>query len=307
MLYLHLDSDQARWLEGFRKQDPDLKVVVEGDDFDVAEVRWVAAWNPSAGLFARFPKLEAVFALGAGVDAFMRRNDLPESMPLIRLLDAGMAQQMVEYILWAVLTVQRDFDRYRQQQLQCQWREQVARSTDQVRLGVLGLGALGQGVARQLAGLGYPVSGWKRSALDLPGVRVLTGDEGFRQLLQTSDVLISLLPNTPQTVGLLNGEHLSLLPQGAVLVNVARGVQVVDVDLLQLLDREHLRLAVLDVFHQEPLPVDHPFWTHPKVVMTPHMAAATLPEPAIAQVLDNLERLQRGETPHGLVTGSAGY
>ncbi|SFX45608.1 2-hydroxyacid dehydrogenase [Marinospirillum alkaliphilum] len=307
MLYLHLDNDLPRWLEAFQQQRPDLRVVTANDEFDHAEVRWVAAWNPPEGLFARFPKLEAVFALGAGVDAFMRRSDLPETVPLMRLLDAGMAQQMVEYILWAVLTVQRDFDRYQQQQLQQQWQEQTARSVTEMRLGVLGLGALGQQVARQLAGLGYPVTGWKRSSLDLPGVRVLTGDEGFKQLLQTSDVLISLLPNTPATQGMLNADCLGLLPQGAVLVNVARGVQVVDEDLLQLLDNGHLRLAVLDVFHQEPLPADHPFWGHPKVVLTPHVAAATLPEPAITQVLDNLHRLQRGETPRGLVTGSAGY
>lgn len=307
MLYLHVDSGLDSWREAFQRLQPGLPLVAAGDDFDPAEVRWVAAWNPPGGLFAHFPRLEAIFALGAGVDAFVHRDDLPPNTPLIRLLDAGMAQQMVEYILWAVLTVQRDFDVYTRQQQQGIWQEQMARSVKDVRLGILGLGALGQKVAQQLAGLGYHVSGWKRSALSLEGVEVLTGEQGFDVLLKQSDVLISLLPNTAQTRGVLNRQTLGRLPKGAVLVNVARGVQVVDEDLLQLLDEGHLRLAVLDVFHQEPLVQGHPFWRHPRVVMTPHMAAATLPEPAVEQVLNNLQRMEAGKDPLGLVKPESGY
>ncbi|MBE0507659.1 MAG: glyoxylate/hydroxypyruvate reductase A [Marinospirillum sp.] len=307
MLYLHVDSGLDSWRKAFHQQQPDLQVVVAGDDFDPAAVRWVAAWNPPEALFAGFPNLEGIFALGAGVDAFVRRDDLPADIPLIRLLDAGMAQQMVEYILWALLTVQRDFDVYARQQQQGIWQEQMARSMGEMRLGILGLGALGQKVAQQLAGLGYKVAGWKRSPLILEGVQVLTGDQGFDDLLKQSDVLISLLPNTTQTRGVLNRSTLGRLPQGAVLVNVARGVQVVDEDLLQLLDEGHLRLAVLDVFHQEPLVQGHPFWRHPRVVMTPHMAAATLPEPAVEQVLGNLQRLASGQEPLGLVRADSGY
>lgn len=306
MLYLHVDSGLDSWLEAFRQQ-PDLQVVVAGDDFDPAAVRWVAAWNPPETLFAGFPYLEGIFVLGAGVDAFVRRDDLPANTPLIRLLDAGMAQQMVEYILWAVLSVQRDFDIYKRQQQQGIWQEQVARSVGDMRLGILGLGALGQKVAQQLAGFGYKVAGWKRSPLTLDGVNVLTGDQGFDDLLEQSDVLISLLPNTAQTRGVLNRSTLGRLPKGAVLINVARGVQVVDEDLLQLLDEGHLRLAVLDVFHQEPLVQGHPFWRHPRVVMTPHMAAATLPEPAVKQVLSNLQRMKSGQEPLGLVKANSGY
>lgn len=307
MLYLHIDSDRPLWLDAFARQSSDLEVVTADDEFDPAQIRWVAAWNPPEGLFARFPELEAVFALGAGVDAFMRRPDLSSETPLIRLVDAGMAEQMVEYILWATLTVQRDFDRYQALQKQQRWQELTARTKRQMRLGILGLGALGQEVAKSLAAYGYPVCGWKRSAVELEGVQVFTGDEGLQQMVKQTDVLISLLPNTPQTRGLLNKELLSLLPVGASLVNVARGVQVVDEDLLELLDREQLRFAALDVFHQEPLPEDHPFWTHPRVAVTPHMAAATLPEPAVEQVVANLQRMQRGQEPEGLVKAESGY
>ncbi|WP_114417900.1 2-hydroxyacid dehydrogenase [Marinospirillum perlucidum] len=307
MLYLHIEPDQQLWLDAFASEAPDLKVVTAEDNPDPDKVRWVAAWNPSEGLFGRFPNLEAVFALGAGVDAFVRRDDLSEDVPLIRLLDAGMAEQMVEYILWATLTVQRDFDRYQQLQQQQKWQEHTARLKKQMRLGILGLGALGQEVATQLAAYGYPVSGWKRSPLELEGVRVFTGDQGLDDLVTQSDVLISLLPNTPQTRGLLNGELLKKLPQGAALVNVARGVQVVDEDLLQLLDSGHLRFAALDVFHEEPLPPEHPFWTHPAIRVTPHMAAATLPEPAVEQVVANLKKLEAGEEPAGLVKAESGY
>ncbi|WP_404419523.1 2-hydroxyacid dehydrogenase [Marinospirillum sp.] len=307
MLYLHIEPDQQQWLDAFAHHQPDLKVVTADDDFDADRVRWVAAWNPSEGLFGHFPNLEAVFALGAGVDAFVRRDDLSAEIPLIRLLDAGMADQMVEYILWATLTVQRDFDLYADLQRQNKWQEHTARSRDQMRLGILGLGALGQQVAKSLTTYGYPVSGWKRSEIELEGVKVFTGDQGLQQLVQQSDVLISLLPNTPQTRGLLDAKLLGKLPKGAALVNVARGVQVVDADLLKLLDNDHLRFAALDVFHEEPLPTDHPFWQHPKVAVTPHMAAATLPEPAVKQVVANLKKLEAGQEPEGLVKAESGY
>jgi len=307
MLYLHIEPDQQLWLDAFSRHQPNLKVVTSEDSFDAAEVRWVAAWNPPQGLFGQFPNLEAVFALGAGVDAFVRREDLSSEVPLVRLLDAGMAEQMVEYILWATLTVQRDFDAYAALQCQQQWQEITARTKSQMRLGILGLGALGQQVSKSLASYGYPVSGWKRSKIELEGVKVFTGDQGLHEMVKQTDVLISLLPNTPQTQGLLNKELLSQLPQGASLVNVARGVQLVDEDLLALLDNEHLRFAALDVFHQEPLPGDHPFWKHPKVSVTPHMAAATLPEPAVEQVVANLKRLAEGQEPEGLVKAESGY
>ena len=307
MLFLAVDSDQQAWLDAFASVQPELKVITEESLVDPARVRWVAAWNPEPGLFARFPGLEAVFALGAGVDAFMRRDDLAVDIPLVRLLDAGMAQQMVEYILWATLTVQRDFDVYAEQQRQKLWREQTARTRDQIRLGILGLGALGQEVAKTLKLYGYPVSGWKRSPLDLDGIPVFTGEAGLEELVRQTDVLVSLLPNTPQTRGLLNAGLLGQLPQGAALVNVARGVQLVDKDLLALLDSGHLRLAVLDVFHQEPLAEDHPFWQHPRVVVTPHMAAATLPGPAVEQVVASLKQLEAGEEPRGLVRQASGY
>ncbi len=307
MLFLAVDSDQQAWLDAFTRQQPDLQVVTEENVEDLAQVRWVAAWNPKPDLFAQFPNLEAVFALGAGVDAFVRRSDLSPEVPLIRLLDAGMAEQMVEYILWAALNVQRDFDLYRLQQQDKHWQEHQARSKQQLRIGILGLGALGQAVAKQLAAYGYPVKGWKRSALSLEGVEVLTGEEGLQQVVTASDLLVSLLPNTPKTQGLLDKKLLAQLPKGAALVNVARGVQLVDEDLLELLDTGHLRFAALDVFHQEPLAGDHPFWQHPKVVVTPHMAAATLPWPAAEQVLASLAALQQGQQPEGLVRQESGY
>ncbi|SFC52412.1 glyoxylate/hydroxypyruvate reductase A [Marinospirillum celere] len=307
MLYLHIEPDQQLWLDYFAQEYPDLQVVTADDDYDASQIRWVAAWSPPKDLFAKFTNLEAVFALGAGVDAFVRRDDLSPEVPLVRLLDAGMADQMVEYILWATLTVQRDFDTYLEQQRQNRWQEHTARMRHQMRLGILGLGALGQQVAKTLASYGYPVSGWKRSAIELDGVDVFTGDEGLKQLVSQSDVLISLLPNTPQTQGLLNGELLSRLPKGASLVNVARGVQVVDEDLLDLLESGHLRFAALDVFHEEPLPADHPYWQHPKVFVTPHMAAATLPEPAVKQVVASLKKFEAGGEPEGLVRPESGY
>lgn len=307
MLYLHAHAQGHQWLEAFRSALPEICIVGPDDTFDAQKVRWIAAWQPEPGLFHRFPHLDAIFALGAGVDAFLNRDDLAPEIPLVRLQDAGMARQMFEYIVWSILRFQRDFDRYVQQQTSAQWIEHDAREAEQVRVGILGLGALGQSVASRLAAMDYAVAGWKRQPVTLDGIDVFSGDQGLEQLLARSDVLVSLLPDTPSTRGVLNSHTLSKLPKGAVVINVARGAQIQDEALLALLDNGHLRGAVLDVFHEEPLPETHAFWHHPKIVVTPHIAAATLIEPAVRQVAENIQRRLNGERMEGLVDRDRGY
>ncbi|ODC03698.1 hypothetical protein BFW38_09235 [Terasakiispira papahanaumokuakeensis] len=307
MLYLHAHAQSHQWIEAFRSALPEIRIVGPGDDFEPEQIRWVAAWQPESCLFNQFPHLEAVFALGAGVDAFLNRDDLAAEVPLVRLQDAGMARQMFEYIVWAILRFQRDFDRYAQQQVLAQWMEHDAREAEQVRVGILGLGALGQSVAHRLAKMDYDVAGWKRQPVTLEGIEVFSGDQGLEQLLARSDVLVSLLPDTPSTRGVLNAQTLAQLPQGAVVINVARGAQIEDEALLALLDSGHLRGAVLDVFHEEPLPETHAFWHHPRVVVTPHIAAATLIEPAVRQVAANIQRTLQGRPMDGVVDRDRGY
>lgn len=312
MLYLHFGSDREEqgWIDCFNKQAPELKIVTATDAVALEAVSWVAVWNPPPNFFQQFPNLQGVFALSAGVDALVVRNDLPENVPVMRLIDAGMAQQMTTYLLWVLLTLEGDFDLYLQRQQQLIWQPEPNKRATKPRVGILGLGTLGLKVAQALSGLGYSVSGWKRTASEVDGIEVLVGDSGFEQLLNQTDLLVNLLPNTPATVGLLDKKSLAKLPLGASLVNVGRGPQLVDNDLIDLLNKQRLRLAVLDVFETEPLPLEptaHPFWKHPNVIITPHVAAYTLPALAVEQVVSNLERLARGEQPNGLVDLVAGY
>ncbi|PKU24248.1 glyoxylate/hydroxypyruvate reductase A [Telmatospirillum siberiense] len=268
---------------------------------------YVATWNPPEGFFHRLPEPKAVFALGAGVDRFLKRDDLPDSVPLIRLTDAGMARQMAEYALAGVLRFQRNLDLYEAQQTSGLWRPLPVRSSDETRVTVLGLGRIGGVVATTLSALGYKVSGWSRAGTDIPGVVCRSGVASLDTLLAQTDVLINVLPSTEETRGLLNRERLGRLPADAGIVNAARGDQLDADALVEFLDAGRLRGALLDVFPEEPLPEESRLWNHPKVRITPHVAAVTLLGPSVRQVVRNMRRFEEGQTVEGLVDRRRGY
>jgi len=307
MLYLHITKDAERWLAAFRAALSDLEITAWPAPVDPSRVRYIVTWNPPAGFFADFPNLEAVFAQGAGIDKLLARTDLAPGVLIVRLNDAGMAAQMVEYALFGVLRFQRDFDRYAEQQASGVWQQQPPRLAEATRVSVLGLGAIGAAVASTLAHLGYRVSGWSRTLRELPGIRCVHGSAALNALLADTDILISVLPSTPDTRGLLNRERLALLPAGAALINAGRGDLIDLAALVELLDTGRLRGAQLDVFPAEPLGADDALWRHPKLLITPHIAAATLIEPSAAQMADGIRRLQAGEAPAGLVERHRAY
>lgn len=307
MLLVTAGEATPRWLPAFAQALPELHVVGPELPADPAGVAFVAAWRPPPGLFARLPGLRAVFALGAGVDAFLARDDLPPEVPLCKLADAGMAEQMLEFVLPGVLAWQRRTLEYAELQRRCEWRALPARSRGEVRVGVLGLGRIGARVAAELARMGYRVSGWSRGAREVPGVDVRSGADALPALLACSDVLVNLLPSTPETRGLLDGGRLRLLPRGAHLVQASRGDQLDSGALLALLDSGQVGGAWLDVFATEPLPADSPLWSHPRVVVTPHVAAITLVAPAVEQVARNIRALLRGGEPEHTVGRARGY
>lgn len=297
----------SRWLPAFTQALPELRVVGPELPADPAEVAFVAAWRPPPGLFAQLPGLRAVFALGAGVDAFLARDDLPPHVPLCKLADAGMAEQMQEFVLPGVLAWQRRTREYAELQRRREWRALPARSRGEVRVTVLGLGRIGGAVAGELARMGYRVSGWSRSERAVQGVQVHSGAQALPGLLAGSDVLVNLLPSTAETRGLLDGTRLALLPHGAHLVQASRGDQLDSDALLALLDSGHIGGAWLDVFATEPLPADSPLWSHSRVVVTPHVAAVTLVAPAVEQVAANIRALLRREAPRHAVARQLGY
>jgi len=271
------------------------------------DIEYALIWTIADGVLATLPRLKAILALGAGVDQILRDPAFPIRVPLYRLLDAGLATQMTEYALHGVLDVHRRMADYRRQQRERKWLRLPAVDPSARSVGVMGLGVLGAHLAQRLAALGFRTRGWSRTPKVLPGIECFHGSAGLGAFLAASEILVVLLPLTPETRGIVDRELLRQLPRGATLINIARGRHVVDADLLAALASGHLERAILDVFHDEPLAPEHPFWTHPRVTLTPHIAAQPIAELAMAQIVANLRRLEAGETPTGLVDPRVGY
>jgi glyoxylate/hydroxypyruvate reductase len=301
-------ADPARgriWAELFARHAPELPFHIWPDTGDPARVRFLAAWEPPRDIAGLFPNLEIVFSTGAGVDQFDLRA-LPPGLPVVRMLEPGIAACVTEYVSFAVLALHRDMPLYLQQQRECVWREHPVRPAARRRVGVMGMGTLGRAVLAQLRALGFECAGWNRSPRTLEGVRCYTGPE-LHGFLEHTEILVCQLPLTESTRGILRRELFEALPAGAALVNAGRGGHLVQQDLLEALDSGRLRAAVLDVCEPEPLARDHPFWRHPRIWLTPHIASITQPETAVQAVLENLRRHAQGLPLHGLVDPARGY
>lgn len=276
------------------------------DAHDPATIRYLAAWNPSAALIATLPALEILFSIGAGIDQFDMTR-LPAHVRVVRMIEPGIAQGMVEYATMAALMLHRNMIDHGIAQLEGRWAPIKLVPAAGRRIGVMGLGNLGQAVLGALAPLGFALSGWSRSRHQLTGVDCFAGETELAAFLSTCDILICLLPLTPETRGILCRETLSRLPRGAGLINVGRGAHLVEHDLLPLIDEGHLSGAILDVFDPEPLPADHPFWTHPRIVMTPHVASMTRADSAAQALIANIRRFEAGADMDGEVARDRGY
>ncbi|CCE01703.1 glyoxylate/hydroxypyruvate reductase A [Bradyrhizobium sp. STM 3809] len=263
-------------------------------------------WKPEPGALAAMPKLQLIHSIAAGVDNILSDYSVPD-VPLCRIVDPGITAAMTEFVLWATLYFHRDFDRVIRNARDGLWRRYDQRAAKDSRVGILGLGELGSDAARRLLGLGFAVSAWSRSPKQLAGIRTFSGADALDAFLSETDILVSLLPLTPSTVGLLNAARLSRLPKGAAVILCSRGEHVVMEDVIALLRSGHLRGAVLDVFGQEPLPSDDPLWREPGVLVTPHMAAIASWETITLQVADNARRLLGGRPLLNVVDRVRGY
>lgn len=307
LLFACQGVDQAAWLAALHRADPGLDIRVWPSVGDPAEIDYALLWKQPPGLLDGMVGLKAIFSMGAGVDNVLLDASLPAHIPLVRMVDPSLVAGMVEFVVMQVLHYHRSMPAYRAQQEARHWQPLPQRLASERRVGLLGLGELGAASARALTGFGFDVLGWSRGPKALPGVRCFQGADGLRDMLAQTDILVCLLPLTPETRGILNRETLSHLPHGAYLINAARGAHLVEADLLPLLEEGRLAAATLDVFTLEPLPADHPFWTHPSITILPHAAAQTLPQTAAPIITANIARHRQGRGLAHVVDRGRGY
>lgn len=303
VVYCEGGSPQG-WLDGIRSAFPDAQAWAWTPGSPQAD--YALVWMPPQQLLDEQPGLKAIFNMGAGVDALLRLR-LPPGVPLVRLEDAGMAVQMAEYVCHAAIGYYRGFAGYAAQQREALWQPLPVRRRADFRVGVMGLGVLGQRVVRALQGFEFPVLGWSRSARPLPGMQCFHGAAQLDAFLAQAQVLVNLLPLTPETEGIINQRSLARLPRGAFVINLARGRHVVEDDLLAAIASGQVAGATLDVFREEPLPPQHPLWRCPQVTLTPHISGQTLEAESLAQILGKIRALGRGDAIGGIVEAGRGY
>jgi glyoxylate/hydroxypyruvate reductase len=296
--------DSAQWLAALSQALPDAQLLLWPRASEAAD--YAVVWKPPPELIANLAGVRAVFNLGAGVDAIAGASMWPRGVPLVRLEDAGMAEQMVEYAAYAVLRCYREFAVYERAQRAKSWAPRARLDKGGFGVGILGMGVLGSQVADALRTLGFSVKGYSRRHKTHRGVESLAGDR-FAEFLATCHVLVCMLPLTPATRGLLDRQAFAQLPCGAYVVNVARGGILVEDDLLAAIDSGQLAGAMLDVCAEEPLPAQHAFWHHPRITLTPHIAAITRVEESVAQIADKIRRIEAGLPVGGIVHPQHAY
>lgn len=295
------------WVPALNRHLPGREIRLWPEVGDKADIEYALVWQPPRGFLASLPNLKAIFSVGAGIDHIAADDQRPRHLPVIRMVEDGLTAGMTEFVVMQVLYHHRNMLRYRAQAAQGLWREISAVAAWDRRVSILGLGVLGRDAAEKLAALRFDVAGWSRTPKQVPGVTCYHGDEGLEAILARSDILVCLLPLTPATKGILNSELFAKLPRGACLINVGRGGQQVEADILAALDSGQLAEATLDVFEQEPLPPESPLWTHPRVVATPHIASMTVPDTAARAVAENVARIEAGQPPLNVVDFERGY
>ncbi|WP_138465716.1 glyoxylate/hydroxypyruvate reductase A [Poseidonocella sp. HB161398] len=300
-------EDPVPYRDALRAHMPDLEIHAEGEAYDPATIGYSLVWQPAPGLMASLPNLKAIFSMGAGIDHILADPALPAEVPIVRLMHDKTREQMRDYVLHAVLHYYRQMDVAAAQQAEGAWRFLQIRDKAALPVGFLGMGEMGRAAATALAGLGFTVMGWSRSPKDIPGVECHSGAEGLAAMLARTRFLISVLPATPDTVGLLDAALFAQLPRGAVVVNLGRGNHLVAGDLLAALDSGQVGAATLDVFDPEPVPADSPFWTHPGVRLTPHIGSDGNAAICGEAVSENIRRMSAGGAPAPLGDRARGY
>jgi glyoxylate/hydroxypyruvate reductase len=307
ILFRSTPAATARWRPLLATLMPQHEIRFWPEIGDPAAIEHALVWQPEPGLLASLPNLKLIVGLGAGIDHLLRDPSLPTGVPIVRLVDPYMTDAMSEYVALSVLRLHRQDLDYLAQQRALVWEEREQKNAAERPVGILGFGTLGQDAARKLRALGFPVAGWSRGLKEIAGFVTYAGQAGLDALLARSEILVCLLPLTAETAGILNAAAFARLPRGAGLVNAGRGGHLVEEDLIPALDGGQLSGAVLDVVREEPLPQDHPFWRHPRIILTPHVAAETHPPTAAKIISEAIRRLEAGLPVDNQIDLARGY
>lgn len=305
-VFISANNDGQDWLDIMQQKMPELELAIWPDVPNPDQIEAALVWKPPLGVLAQFKNLRLICSLGMGVDFLFADPDLPQ-VPIARLIDPDMIAQMSEYVCAVVLWRHRLFDTYRNYQRQEKWQPLPPPKTAACKIGILGLGTIGSDIANKLNMLGFSVHGWSRTCKQLDNIQGFAGADELGDFLAQSQILVCVLPLTDQTREIINHATLAQLPHGAYVINIARGGHVDEPDLLAAIDRGHIAGAALDVYQTEPLPDGHPFWSHPEILMTPHIAGLTRAETAAAQVVANLRRLASGQPLRHIVDSIQQY
>jgi glyoxylate/hydroxypyruvate reductase A len=306
-IYIASKGDRAGLAALFRAALPDAEVMIDPSEFGDRPVSFAVVGRPDPGTLAAIPGLEVVLSLNAGVEHLLSSGEVPDGMPIVRMVDDGLAAGMTEWVAAQVMAWHRNILPYVRLQAKGTWSPFREKLASERIVTVLGAGALGRPAAELLAHIGFQTRVWSRTARPVAGATSFGGPDGLRDAVDGADVLVNLLPLTEQTRDLIDGPLLTAMAKGGLLVNGARGAHVVDADLLAALDSGQLSLAALDVFRTEPLPSADPLWSHPAVLVSPHVAAPTHPAPAVAEMAANVRRYLAGQPMHNVVDRNAGY
>lgn len=283
-------------------------VVLGRDTYDPRTITYALSFRPPPGLLKSLPNLKAVFSLGAGVDGFLADPEFPKTVPLVRFVDGTLSREMATYVVLHVLMHHRNQRALDEAQRNGVWLQSMPpRRVEETRVGILGLGEIGTLCAERLRDLGFVMSGWSRTKKTVDGVKSYAGQGEFAAFLGSTDILVCLLPLTSDTKGILNAKSFARMPKGAYIINAARGGHQVEKDIVAAIDTGQLSGATLDVFETEPLPESSPLWKHPKITMTPHIAAISEPSASVRMVIDGIRKFERGERPENVVDLSKGY